>query len=82
MTIRIAGGLAIAEIFLTGGEVKSATLSGAGTRTGENIWTPELASKHPKLSVRGIFRNDSFVGDYTYSRFALLDHGQWILKKE
>lgn len=82
MTIRVADDAATAEIFLTGGEVRSATLSGTATKTGENIWTVELSSKHPKLSVRGIFRDRSFVGDYTYSRFTMLDQGQWILKKE
>jgi S1-C subfamily serine protease len=82
MTIRITGNVASAEIFLTGGEVTSATLSGMADRTGENIWTVELTSKHPKLSVRGIFRSNSFVGDYTYSRFLMFDQGQWTLKKE
>jgi S1-C subfamily serine protease len=82
MTIRIADNIATAEIFLTGGEVKSATLSGRVNRTGENIWTVELSSKRPKLSVRGIFRNNSFFGDYTYTRFLMLDQGQWVLKKE
>ena len=82
MTIRIADDIATADIFLTGGEVRSATLSGSAHRTGENIWTVELSSKHPRLSVRGIFRNDSFVGDYTYTRFLMLDQGQWVLKKE
>ncbi len=82
MTIRIADSIATAEIFLTGGEVKSATLSGRANRTGENIWTVELSSKHPKLSVRGIFRNNSFFGDYVYTRFLMLDQGRWVLKKE
>lgn len=81
MTIRIAGDTARAEIFLTGGEVRSANLDGTAHRTGENIWTIELSSKKPKLSVRGIFRGNSFVGDYTYSRFLMLDQGR-ILKKE
>jgi hypothetical protein len=61
-----------AEIFLIGGEVSSANLDGTARKTGENIWTIELSSKKPKL----------FVGDYTYSRFLMLDHGQWLLKKE
>lgn len=82
LTIRIAEGTANAEIFLTGGEVTSADLSGTAHRTGENIWTVQLSSKKPKLSVRGIFRGNSFVGDYTYTRFLMLDQGQWILKKE
>jgi hypothetical protein len=82
MTIRITGNVASAEIFLTGGEVTSATLSGVANRTGENIWTVELSSKHPKLSVRGIFRSNSFVGDYTYTRFLMFDQGRWVLKKE
>jgi hypothetical protein len=82
MTIRIAEGTARAEIFLTGGEVSSANLDGTAHRTGENIWTIELSSKKPRLSVRGIFRGNSFVGDYTYSRFLMFDRGQWLLKKE
>ena len=82
ITIRIANGAATADIFLTGGEVRSASLSGSAQRTGHNIWTIELGSKHPKLSVRGIFRDNSFVGDYTYTRFLMFDQGQWILKKE
>jgi hypothetical protein len=82
MTVRLSRSDVTAEIFLTGGEVKSATLMGAANKTGENIWTVELSSKHPRLSVRGIFRNNSFVGDYTYTRFLMLDQGQWILKKE
>ena len=82
MTIRVADGVATAEIFLTGGEVTSAYLSGPAHRTGANIWTVELVSKHPKLLVRGIFRDNSFVGDYTYTRFLMLDQGQWILRKE
>jgi S1-C subfamily serine protease len=82
MTIKIAEGEADAEIFLTGGEVTSANLNGTAHKTGENIWTLYLSSKKPRLSVRGIFRGNSFVGDYTYSRFLVLDHGQWILKKE
>jgi serine protease Do len=45
MTISIMEGLAHADIFLTGGEVASATLGGTAHRTGENIWTMELASK-------------------------------------
>jgi hypothetical protein len=82
MTIRLSEGVATAEIFLTGGEVTSASLSGTARRTGENIWTVELSSKHPKLSVRGILRDSSFIGDYTYTRFLMLDQGQWLLKKE
>ena len=82
ITITFASGTATADIFLTGGEVRSASLVGPAQRTGHNIWTVELNSKHPKLSVRGIFRNNSFVGDYTYTRFLMLDQGQWILKKE
>jgi len=82
MTIRIADNIATAEIFLTGGEVASATLSGTAHRTGENIYTVELSSKRPRLSVRGIFRSNTFVGDYTYTRFLMLDQGQWVLKKE
>ena len=82
LTIKIAEGTASADVFLTGGEVRSATLSGSAQRTGENIWTVELSSKRPKLSVRGIFRGGSFVGDYTYSRFMMFDRGQWVLKKE
>jgi hypothetical protein len=82
MTIKVVDNEASAEIFLTGGEVKSASLSGAAHRTGEKTWTVELNSKRPKLSVRGIFRNDSFVGDYTYTHFGMFDQGQWILKKE
>jgi hypothetical protein len=82
MTIRIAGGIASAEIFLTGGEVTSANLDGTAHRTGENIWTVEMSCKKPKLFVRGIFRSNSFVGDYTYSRFMTFDRGQWLLKKE
>lgn len=82
MTIRMTDGMATAQIFLTGGEVTSAVLSGPAHRTGVNIWTVELVSKHPKLLVRGIFRDNSFVGDYTYTRFLMLDQGQWLLKKE
>lgn len=82
MTIRVTDGMATAEIFLTGGEVTSAVLSGPAHRTGGNIWTVELASKHPKLLVRGIFRGNPFVGDYTYTRFLMLDQGQWVLRKE
>lgn len=82
MTIRIADGTASAEIFLTGGEVTSAHLDGTAHRTGEDIWTIELGSKKPKLLVRGIFRGNSFVGDYSYSRFMMFDRGQWLLKKE
>jgi len=82
MTITIAEGTANAQIFLTGGEVTSANLNGTAHRSGENIWTVELSSKKPRLSVRGIFRGNSFVGDYTYSRFLMLDQGQWLLKKE
>ncbi len=82
ITITIANGTATADIFLTGGEVKSARLSGSAQRTGRNIWTVELSSKRPRLSVRGIFRDNSFVGDYTYARFVMVDQGQWVLKKE
>jgi hypothetical protein len=82
MTIRIAEGTANADVFLTGGDELSAILSGNAHRTGENIWTVQLSSKKPRLSVRGIFRGNSFVGDYTYSRFLMLDQGQWILTKE
>jgi len=82
MTIRMAEGTANAQIFLTGGEVSSAILSGYAHRTGENIWTVQLSSKKPRLSVRGIFRGTSFVGDYTYTRFLTFDRGQWLLKKE
>ena len=82
MTINIQEGIARADIFLTGGEVTSATLSGTAHRNGENIWTMDLASKKPKLRVRGIFRGNSFVGDYTYARFLMFDQGQWVLKKE
>lgn len=82
MTITVAGGETTAEIFLTGGEVTSALLSGTARRTGTNIWTVELVSKRPKLSVRGIFRDNSFVGDYTYTRFLMFDQGQWVLTKE
>jgi S1-C subfamily serine protease len=71
-----------AQIFLTGGEVTSAPLRGIAHRTGENIWTVEISSSKPKLRVRGIFRGKSFVGDYTYNRSLLADHGQWILEKE
>ena len=78
----MAGSETTAEIFLTGGEVTSALLSGTARRTGANIWTVELVSKRPKLSVRGIFRDNSFVGDYTYTRFLMLDQGQWVLTKE
>ena len=55
MTIKVSDEVAMAEVFLTGGEVTSASLRGAAHRTGENIWTVELSSDHPKLSVRGIF---------------------------
>ena len=82
MTINIQEGIARADIFLTGGEVTSATLSGTAHRNGENIWTMDLASKKPKLRVWGIFRGNSFVGDYTYARFLMFDQGQWVLKKE
>ena len=65
LTIRIARstGFTDAEIFLTGGEVTSAVLSGSAHKTGENIWTVELNCKKPKLSVRDIFRGNTFVGD-------------------
>lgn len=84
LTIKVSpqDGLVVASIFLTGGEVTSANLSGLAHKTGVNIWAVEMSSKKPKLHVRGIFRGVSFVGDYTYSRFMLLDRGQWILKKE
>lgn len=82
LTIKIVEGSANAEIFLTGGEVTSANLNGTAHKTGENIWTIELSSKKPRLAVRGIFRGNSFVGDYTYSRFLLVDRGQWVLRKE
>ena len=82
MTITVTEGAATAQIFLTGGEVRSASLAGTAHKTGESIWTVELHSGKPKLYVRGIIRGNSFVGDYTYTRFLLLDKGQWILKKE
>ena len=82
MSINIAEGSAQARIFLTGGEVTSANLAGTAHKTGDNSWTVELKSNKPKLYVRGIIRGSSFVGDYTYMRFLVLDKGQWILKKE
>jgi len=82
ITISNDSGFTNAEIFLTGGEVTSAILTGFAHRTGKNIWTVDLSSKKPKLHVRGIVRGGSFVGDYTYNRFLMLDQGQWLLKKE
>jgi len=82
MTVSVSGDTASASVFLTGGEVTSANLSGTAHRSGDNIWTVVLHSKKPTLTVRGIFRDNSFVGDYTYTRFLLLDKGRWILKKE
>ena len=82
MTIRMDGNAVTASIFLTGGEVTSATLTGTAAKSGENVWTAELYSKRPKLYVRAIFRNGTFVGDYRYSRFLMDDRGQWVLKKE
>ena len=82
MTIRIAEAAASAEIFLTGGQVTSASLIGTAHQAGENTWTIEMSSKKPKLFVRGIFRGNSFVGDYSYTHFATFDRGQWLLKKE
>lgn len=61
LTIRIAEGTANAEIFLTGGEVRSANLDGTARKTGENIWTVELSSRKPKLFVRGIFRGNTLI---------------------
>ena len=75
MTIRVSDGVATAEVFLTGGEVTSASLGGTARKTGDSIWTVELSCKHPKLFVRGILRDNSFVGDYTYTRL-MLDQGQ------
>ena len=55
-----------ADIFLTGGQVTNASLSGTAHRSGENIWTVDMSSKHPNLRVRGIFRGSTFEGDYSY----------------
>jgi S1-C subfamily serine protease len=82
MTIRMDGNTVTADIFLTGGEITSATLTGIATKSGENIWTAQLMSKKPKLFVRAVFRGGAFVGDYTYSRFLMDDRGQWVLRKE
>jgi hypothetical protein len=82
MTIRVDGLAVTAQVFLTGGEITTATLTGSATKAGENIWTAQLTSKKPRLSVRAIFRGNTFVGDYTYSHFLMVDHGQWLLKRE
>lgn len=82
MTVRLNGVSVTADIFLTGGELTSETLTGLAIKSGENVWTVQLKASHAKLSVRGVFKNGTFVGDYRYSHFLTFDQGQWILKRE
>ena len=44
----------------------------------DTIELSSLSSKKPRLAVRGVFRSNNFVGDYTYTRFLMLDQGQWV----
>jgi S1-C subfamily serine protease len=81
MKVALNGSAMTASIFLTGGEITSATLTGNASKTGDDTWTVELSSKRPKLSVRGIFRGGTFVGDYRYTNFLTVDQGQWVLKR-
>ena len=70
-----------AEIFLTDGEISSEILTGFANDLGNNVWTVTLRASRAKLSVKGIFRGNSFVGDYAYRRFLMADRGRWVVSK-
>lgn len=81
MHVTIKGTTITADIFITGSKISSETLTGNTQTAGDGVWTAELRAARTKLSVKGIFRNGTFIGDYSYHAFLVRDHGRWIMQK-
>jgi len=87
LTVEVVGKVIRANVVITGSPsgYKGDSLIVSNARDmGEGIWSADLKAEHSKLEASGIFKPDSFVGDFSY-RFSTVrrpDRGKWIVNKQ
>lgn len=88
MTVAVEGQMVRAKVVVTGSPTGykggDTLVANAISGMGEGIWTVELKGGHSRIAATGIFKENTFWGDFSYRYNPLLrpDRGQWILKKQ
>jgi len=86
LTMSVEGQIAKGIVVVTGspsGYKGDSLVVTKQTNMGKNIWVVEMKGEKSRLSATGVFKEGTFVGDfsYKYSNWRPPDRGQWVLKK-
>ena len=81
--VRVENGKIFAKAILTGSPsgFRDDDLSAELENFSEGVWVVDFKANHFPLEIRGIFKDDSFFGDYQFQSDQIVDRGQWNLKK-
>jgi S1-C subfamily serine protease len=87
LTVEVVGKAVRATVVITGSPsgYKGDSLIATNVRDmGHGIWAVDLRAEHSKLDATGIFKPDSFVGDFSYKFSAVRrpDRGKWIVNRQ
>lgn len=79
MVMNISENEVRAEITLSGSRITKEVLYGKAAENSDG-WEVSLRAANGDLVANGIFKNNIFEGDYSYTPAA--DNGRWMLKKD
>lgn len=80
MTVRFSGETPEVSVVFTGSEyLNRDTLIVSFSPAGDGVWTMEYKGRKSKIKGTGIFVEDTFVGDYKFSKLLWTDRGKWKL---
>ena len=81
--VRVENGKIYAKAILTGSPsgFRDDDLSAELEKFSEGVWVVDFKANHFPLEIRGIFKDDSFFGDYQFQLEQTVDRGQWKLAK-
>ncbi len=83
LNVRRSSGSLKADVAITGSPVgyRGDSLMVTVKDFGAGVLTVEMKAENSPLSASGVFRNGTFVGDYSFKYRRGVDRGQWTLKK-
>jgi S1-C subfamily serine protease len=87
LTVEVVSNAIRAKVVITGSPsgYKGDSMIATDVRDmGQGVWAVDLRAEHSKLDAVGIFKPDSFVGDFSYkfSSVRRPDRGKWIVNRQ
>jgi hypothetical protein len=72
----------VAAVFTGSEYLNEDELIAVFTHVSAGIWKMEYKGRKSKIKGTGIFKDDSFIGDYKFTKLFWKDLGDWRLRKE